>query len=349
MSKITCVRKRFDPAKTYEEFIAERLEGFGASDIADLFNIEPYGCRRRLFLERLGLLPRDKEELRFHLERGKFFEAPVADLYQDRTKRTVKPIGTGYIRECPYMRANADRMVIGIPELPGREPISLPGVLEIKVPGAWSFKKIKKEGLPEAYILQIQWQMFCYGCTWGSFAVYWPDGHELLHFDIERDDAIIEKIFALVQAEWRTLSNLKAMGSRKEQEELFLRALTLSSHSQACQKCPAFEDCHHREFIPAEVQDAPELEPLAARYAELSVQIKGLETEKDALKENFREELVRLGTDKLRAGNYSVSVRQQTRTSLDAKEVEKSLPAEVFQACHKHVSYDVLTVKGSRK
>src|SRR5690606_12472611 len=137
--------------------------------------------------DKVGLLPpRDFSQ---HLERGKFFEGPVAELYSQKTGRQVKQIGTGFIKEYPFIRANADRLI-------WREKNQGDlGVLEIKVPAAWSFRKIKKEGLPESYILQLQWQMLCYGVKWGSFCVYWPDGHELLWFDVERDNELCEMLY----------------------------------------------------------------------------------------------------------------------------------------------------------
>lgn len=352
MSKLTCVRSAKREGETYEEFKKARKAGFGGSDIGDLLDSEPYGCKRRLFLDRLGLLPDRGSRAAHHLERGRFLEGPVAGLYASRTGRELREVGTGYLKEFPFVRANADRLVrCPIKGAPG-VPVQW-GVLEIKCPSAWSFKKIKKEGLPESYVLQLQWQMLCYGTSWGSFAVYWADGHELLHFDVERDDALIQMLFDRAQVEWALLESRQKEWRTSvitpEFSERFLHTLPekRDSHSAACANCPAFEQCHERKYTEAGVVIVnDELQPAAERYAALTAQIKALEAEKDAIKDDFREQFALFPAEQITAGQYAITLREQERESLDTAAMKKELAKDLLVKYTKRTKYEVLNVKG---
>jgi len=356
MSKLTCVRSAKREGETYEEFKQARKAGFGGSDIGDLLDSEPYGCKRRLFLDRLGLLPDRGPAMAHHLERGRFLEGPVAGLYAARTGRELREVGTGYLKEFPFVRANADRLVRS-------DQVSLTqhhgswGVLEIKCPSAWSFKKIKKEGLPESYVLQLQWQMLCYGTSWGSFAVYWADGHELLWFDVERDDALIQMLFERAQAEWEALEWEKnaLKGGFASHESFFAYPRpagqhfpgTKDSHSTACANCPGFQLCHERKYTEAGVVIVnDELQPAAERYSALTTQIKALEAEKEAIKDDFREQFALFPAEQITAGQYAITLREQERESLDTVAMKKELAKDLLVKYTKRTKYEVLTVKG---
>jgi putative phage-type endonuclease len=354
MSKLTCVRSAKRKGETYEDFLASRESGFGGSDIGDLLDSEPYGCKRRLFLGRLGLLPDGgMDSKRHHLERGKFFEEPVAELYAERTGRTVSVCGTGYLKQFPFVRANADRLVSKNNEDGSFGPT---GVLEIKVPASWSFKKIKKEGLPESYILQIQWQMLCYGTEWGSFCVYWPDGHEMLWFDIERDNELIGMLLNRAKAEWHQLELAKswqAAGDNPTAKEFFAVAGFPDKkleNAPACQNCPSFENCHGFEIPEGVILQCPELESTAECYATLTAQIKKLEGEKEAFKATLKDEFSKFPADKLQCGRFDVSLREQSREGLDTERLKKELATRgVLVEYTKQTKYDVLTVREAKK
>lgn len=347
VTNLTCVRQAHKE-QTYEEFLEARKAGFGGSDVGDLLDSEPYGCKRRLFLDRLGLLPAGGDDrLRYHLERGKFFEAPVAELYAQKTGRMVKPTGTGYIKQHPFVRANADRLTsreIGPDGGRGW------GVLEIKVPGAWSFRKIKKDGLPEAYVLQVQWQMLCYGTSWGSVAVYWPDGHELLWFDVERDDELCAMLLERGRIEWKWLETFKEfVKSGMSAGELFQDSAFPAAKPEAhtsCSRCPAFELCHAKEKPESgSVLDLPELQVTAAAYAQVTDDIKRLEKLRDEYKQEIKDEFAKMPVEEIRAGDYSITLSERTRESIDTAKLKKDLPKDQLVRYMKQTEYEVLTVK----
>lgn len=347
MSKLTCVRSKHNPNQTYEEFKQARLQGFGASDMGDLLNEGDYSCKRKLFLERLGLMPEKQDDrLKFHVERGKFFEAPVAQLYQLRTGRGIKLCGTAHIKEYPFMRANADRL-----QAKNTADTEI-GVLEIKVPGEHMFRKIKKEGLPKSYILQLQWQMLCYGVSWGSFAVYWADGHELLHFDVERDEELIQGLIEVAKREWRWLDVFHGfVRDDMTAAELFPDSafpVAVDAHSKACEKCPMFDSCHgitfDREGLIIERND---LEDDANRFLSLKAEIKLLEAEEKELKASFRAAFVEYPCSFIKAGKFNIKVSERSRESVSSK-VKEILTPEESVLYVKQNSYEVIDVKESK-
>lgn len=343
MSTITCVRTKHDPTQTYEDFKAMRLLGFGASDMGSLLNEGDYSCKRRLFLERLGLFPGDDARLQHHVERGKFLEGPVAELYAKRTGRVVKLCGTAYVKEFPYMRANADRLIHNF-----GEPEKI-GCLEIKCPAEWMFKKIKKDGLPLAYILQLQWQMLCYGVSLGSFAIYWADGHELEWFDVERDDALIEGMIETTRTEWMNLEHLKdcltkgyTLEDLKQMMPLFPAAL--DPHAKACARCPMYETCHNAVYEPGKTVQRDELAPEAHTYVEVTAQLKELEKKREKLKELFTESFRASECDTIRAVNYELHRSERSRENLSAK-AKEVLTAKQRELYISQTTFDVITVK----
>lgn len=341
MATLTCVRTKHNPEQTYEQFKEARLQGFGASDIGSLMNEGDYSCKRRLFLERLGLFPEEESRLQHHVERGKFLEGPVALLYESRTQRVCKPVGTAYIKEFPFMRANTDRLQFS--------PDKDWGCLEIKCPGEHMFRKIKKEGLPLAYILQLQWQMFCYGTTWGSFAIYWADGHELLTFDVQRDDELIESMQAQVSYSWGLLSGLR-------DKEVTLSMLlgsdpyfpgALDPHAKACERCPMFERCHGSTFEAGKSVRCDHLAGSAKEFVALKAEIKRLEKMEKDIKESF-ELTFREGTcDAIQAGGYVIQRSERSRESISPK-VKEILTPEQAVTYIKQSEYSVITVKEAK-
>lgn len=351
--KLTVVRSKFNPEQTYEEFKAARLQGFGASDIGPLLNEGDYSCKRRLFLERLGLLEDDDLGLRFHVERGRFFEGPVADLIAKKTGHELRQVGPCYIKEFPFMRANPDRLVVVYKDATKGPEV---GVLEIKCPSVHSFRKITKEGLPQAYILQLQWQMFCAGTKWGIFAVFCAELFELEWFEIQRDEELIQGLFTKAKEEWAFLQSmagdLATVLSQGQTKEHFLSYYPplgtikpLDSHSKACAKCPAFEKCHGITFAETgSVIDRPDLERVAAQYVQNKDAMKSWEKAADDAKEILRAAFAETPCDYIRAGQYKIKVSQRSRESISSKVKEVLTKKELVQYV-KQTTYEVVDVK----
>lgn len=336
MQKLTVVRSAYNPNQTYEEFKEARLLGFGGSDIGSLLNEGDYSCKRRLFMERLGLVLADDEGLRYHVERGKFFEGPVAELVAKKTGFDIRPCGTGYIKEFPFMRANADRLFWD-----DRNVTKGPGVLEIKCPGVHMFRKYKKEGLPNAYLLQLQWQMLCYGTTHGMFAIFCAETFELELFPIERDEEMIQGLIRRAKEGWEELQYLLGVGLALSDSQLPEK---LDSHSKACERCPAYAQCHGVKDEAGETVEIPDLAGLAMEMHTWKIKAKTAEDEANACKANIIRRLQEVGTMKAKAGNYIVKLSERSRETISSK-VKEVLTPEQLVSYTKHSTYEVLDVK----
>ena len=181
--------------------VKDRTRGIGGSDIHHLFSLKPYGCARNLWYEKTGV----EADYPFFgnnaTKRGNKLEALVAEEYAEEKSMLLLERDDAFTYE-DWAVGHIDRQIV-----PKIEPS---GVLEIKVPGERMFRKIKKEGLPDSYILQFQHYLLLTRWAWGSFAIFWADGWELLTFDMEREEKIIYSISKAGRAFWEDIKNRNA-------------------------------------------------------------------------------------------------------------------------------------------
>ena len=159
---------------TEEEFHAERRTGIGGSDIAALFNLG-YGCTLKLWRQKRGEVPDFAQRESGPMKLGKILEAFFAEEYTRLTGRTVRTEPVKRHELYPFMLVHVDRMILD-PSARG----SSEGVLEVKALGREMFFKVKREGMIEDYVLQLQHGMLVHGSEWGEFAVGSRDSGELL-------------------------------------------------------------------------------------------------------------------------------------------------------------------------
>lgn len=239
--------------QTRADFLAERKTGVGGSDIHKVFSLEPYGCARQLFLEKTGAEPEFESYESRMMTRGKKLEPIIAEEYEAKTGRQVD-VSPLILRHGSYREAmvHVDRLITDL-ERPGA------GVLEIKTAARDEFFRMRRQGLSQSYILQLQHGMLVTGLKWGSFALLWPDGWQLLHFDVERDPALIEMILEGVIAFWERVQS----GDAPER---------LNMDDPRCARCPYQLQCQgavmagvHEQSIT--MNDAS-LAPLVTEYNE---------------------------------------------------------------------------------
>jgi putative phage-type endonuclease len=164
----------------------ERKKGLGGSDSPVVLGVSPFKTPRELWEEKRSdaLIEAPPNPA---MQRGTALEPVIADLYHQATGRKLVQLDKSLRdSEQPWLRANVDRMIPsnGIGD----------GVLEIKCPGLHMFGKIKREGVPEYYMVQLQHYLAVTGCQWGSLAVFNAEQWELLFFDMDRDNDLINLI-----------------------------------------------------------------------------------------------------------------------------------------------------------
>jgi len=164
-----------------------KRDGIGGSDTPTILGQNPYQTPLELWERKTGRLA--DQDISPAMQRGKVLEPIAAQIYADKTGRKLRRVNT-LLRhhEHEWMTGNIDREIVNDDRGPG--------VLEIKCPGLNVFGKAKREGLPASYNLQLQHYLAVSRRKWGAFAVFNAEKWELIFFDVDRDDDLINIIVA---------------------------------------------------------------------------------------------------------------------------------------------------------
>lgn len=233
-------------------FLAARKSGIGGSDVAALYSLD-YSCRRQLFYDKSGQ-PEDfpREETKA-MRLGTFMEEFFAEEYAEKTGRSVWKLDEPLSSGAP-LTVNVDRMINKTPSHPLDDEWPN-GVLEIKSMGREMFYRTKREGLSRSYILQLQAGMIAANSSWGSFAIGSRDSGDLIHFDVERDEALCKAIPVDAAEFWAQLQS----GDIPDR---------LEPDDRRCQKCEYRVTCQGNALVQlegdGEVVPAPDLLPLVS-------------------------------------------------------------------------------------
>lgn len=293
-----------DPAR--EAFLAERKTGIGGSDIASVFSIG-YGCRRRLWYDKRGVEPDFPREENGPMALGKLLESYFADHYARITGRQVAVREVAYHPEHSELLVHADRMVYD----PARPA---PGVLEIKSMGRGAYFNVKRKGLPEDYILQLQHGMLVTGATWGSFAIGCRDfgvsrPQDLLWWDLEREEEVHKEILREGPIFWAQVENGPAPDA-------------LGPDDARCQECAFSVSCQGNALQPAVKADDYEVDESLAALVREYVDRRELKKEAELLLDDTKAELqARLGDRTMvRAGGAKVQYFSYTKKTYTVPE-----------------------------
>ncbi len=254
-----------------ETFLKERLTIIGGSDAASLFSVG-YGCRRRLVYQKRGIAPDHPQNETAPMRRGNRLEHIAAEEYAIATGRQVKESPLRRREDFPFLGVHIDRWIY--------DPEKGWGVLEIKCVGREMFYKIKREGMLDDYVLQLQHGMLVTGASWGAFCIFWADGLALLHWDLERDEVICQSILEAGVETWDLIQGSEWPGR-------------LALPDKRCSKCEYRTQCQGAlllELAGEPTGDVPEdwsLDGVAAEYLEA----KQMVSEAEEILESRRKDL----------------------------------------------------------
>jgi putative phage-type endonuclease len=183
-----------------EKWHADRRRGVGGSDVQDVLNLPPYGCAARLFDTKRNLKP-DFEPVRNpNMERGVVLEDIACEMFAKQENETIKVAKRIVSKEHPFMIGNIDREII-------RADKNYNGILETKCPTRDNYLRIKRIGLPEYYITQMQHYLSVAGLKWGTWAIFCADMWELTPIPVERDEELIAMIIEAEENFWKLVEN----------------------------------------------------------------------------------------------------------------------------------------------
>ena len=175
---------------TDAEWLDMRRAGIGGSDIATLFNLNPWKSQTYLYMEKRGEIEPDDLSDNEAVYWGHQLEDMIAKEFQKRNG--LKVMKNNFVLchdEYDYLRANIDREVI--------DPQRGRGVLEIKTTNEYNREEWEGTHIPNAYMLQIQYYLGITGYSFAHVAVL-IGGNKYRQWAINRDDDLIELILSLI-------------------------------------------------------------------------------------------------------------------------------------------------------
>ncbi|CAM8660552.1 COG5377 Phage-related protein, predicted endonuclease [Comamonadaceae bacterium] len=179
-----------------EDWLSVRRNGIGSSDAAAAVGLNPYKSQLALWMEKTGrddlFAPIDVNDDSTPVYWGSLLEPIVAASYAKRTGNRVRKVNAVLQHpDHPWMLANLDREVVGVPEVQ---------ILECKTAGVQG-ARLWKDGVPEYVQLQVQHQLAVTGKRAADVAVL-IGGQELQIHRIKRDDVLIERLIQLEEVFW---------------------------------------------------------------------------------------------------------------------------------------------------
>ena len=163
------------------EWLKERQTGIGGSDAAAILGVNPFMTALELYEDKTTEIV-SEGEMTGPMKRGVALEPIAADLYAEKTGRTIRERNQRRHPTYPFMVGNVDREIISE---------ETPGILEIKCPGLQVMAKVKAHGLEDYMMVQLQHYLAIYEYNWGSFALFNAERWELIHFDLQADQDFI--------------------------------------------------------------------------------------------------------------------------------------------------------------
>ena len=292
-----------------EDWLKLRRCGIGGSDASTIVGLNPWGSKLELYADKMGLIPEkeDNEAMR----QGRDFEDYVAQRWCEVTGKKVRRENhILYNDDYPWAFANLDRVVVGEK-----------AILECKTTSVYNKSDFENGEVPDNYYVQCQHYLAVTGYDKAYLAVLVLN-KGFYHYEIMRSDDEIKALMEAEEAFWNDYvvaqkeppadgseSAMRVLESRQRREDTVLM-MDLDSNFDL--------------------------------YQVLSERIKGLEKERDTLKQGI---IQRMGDgERGQAIHWSCSYLQQTKNTVDAKKLQANYP-QAYAECAKTSEYRVFRTK----
>lgn len=290
-----------------KEFLMSRQRGIGGSDSGSLMsNIikVQYGCERSLWA-RLSGIPADNPEIESELLLlGNICEPFVRRAYSEQTGRKVTQAGLTRHASQPSMQYHDDGVIHPAPV----DVRTTNGVLEVKGIGIQMMRKVESSGLPIDYVCQVQTGLAVHATDWGAFALgvredilpliaieqaailsgnpmpVLPRKLKITHFEVERDQDIIDAIEEKAPAFWATIGDMSQAPPRMDTDDHRCMGCVRRNW---CQGAAAMAEVLPENDIP----ERPDLAPLVEEYQANAALLESCEALVSATEKKFKEVL----------------------------------------------------------
>ncbi|ODA18269.1 hypothetical protein A5N86_05910 [Geobacillus thermoleovorans] len=283
---------------SHEEWLQARVHGLGGSDASVVLGLNRYKTPFELWLEKTGqVTPQSSTSEAAYF--GTLLEDLVAKEFEKRSGKKVRKRNAMFQHpEHEFILANIDRFIVGEK-----------AILECKTASAFLAKEWEGDDIPEAYIVQMQHYLGVLGPEYkkGYFAVL-IGGQKFVWKEIERDDELIEMIFAAEIDFWNNhvLANQPPALDGSSAAEQFLKE-------------------RYKETDPNKVvQLGSSCKSKIEEYQSLKETIAQLEEQAKAIENELKHELkdAEIGY----AGNYEVQWKPRVSNRVDTKMLKEKFP-----------------------
>ena len=287
----------------------------GGSDLSDILGLGDYACKLRCWLSKRGV---EGEELTSrHIRRGTELEAMVLKWYSEERGIEIQP--HPHVIKEGWMGARVDGKAL---------ENSKPGNVEAKVPSRITWHRYRREGLPEGYIVQMNWYLGILEWEYGLYAIFNADLFQFADEGRERFEvAFNDRLFQACKAEAFAFWGLVENGPAPEK---------LDRDSKPCISCRYRQHCHSEaatveiEQGPTVFSDDPAIMQGIRAYAEFSAIERAAKEEKDAAAEAVLA-LAPAGKVITPAGSVGAEFRSK-RFQMKALEAERPKLAQILKA-----------------
>jgi putative phage-type endonuclease len=218
-----------------EAFHAERKKGIGGSDVAAILGLDRYRTPEQVWLEKTGQV-KPIDTMTPDQERGVTFEIIAAQKFIQRTGIKLVQIPGRFQHPIhKFMLANIDFFT------EGREVLA-----EVKCPSLGMYSRIKREGLPDSWRLQMQHYMAVLGLGSAIIVIFCADRMELVHFTVERDDILIQHLIEKETEFWTLVETMTpppdVISEIRGQEIVVVGSVTKRSDAEFTQAMAFFRE-----------------------------------------------------------------------------------------------------------
>jgi len=182
----------------------DRHKYLGASEIGQALSLSRYGTARELWEQktlRAGPPP--------HLsifERGHFMESAMVEILE---KKYGIPVSDRQLEcICPdrdWIRSHLDgKIPQDSPHIGSCRPVDQVGmgIVEFKAPGHNSLRSYDQDGIPAYYIMQMHFNMYNAGATWGLFVAMDYENWDIIAIPMQLDKDLVLGSLPFLDAFW---------------------------------------------------------------------------------------------------------------------------------------------------
>jgi putative phage-type endonuclease len=210
---------QIDKEKSYDEWLAFRERGLGASEIGTLMGVNSWKSPAELYYQKIGVIPQ-KQVQNMPMFMGTILEKTVAEIFEywdvdeatmirnydqgTKVRNLYEPVGYLINDKYPHLFFSPDRLIIKSSNLRVRDGVlnlsNVEAVVEIKTISGWSSKQWSG-GIPPSYYLQLQTYLMGLDIQKG-YLVALEDGRNIKVHEFERDQEMIDSIANVTRDFW---------------------------------------------------------------------------------------------------------------------------------------------------